>query len=89
MDSKSSRLTVKGCNQTRMPCVGSSLFISLAGSSVDLDVEDKLLLDYDDSLDTTRNTELSIVQVIVFPILAESQSFAVFHSYEYPRFEQS
>ena len=30
--SRSSRLTVKGCNQTRMPCVGSSLFISFAGS---------------------------------------------------------
>ena len=30
--SKSSRLTVKGYNQTRMPCVGSSFFISFAGS---------------------------------------------------------
>ena len=30
--SRSSRLTVKGCNQTGMPCVGSSSFNSLAGS---------------------------------------------------------
>ena len=30
--SRSSRLTVKGCNQTGMPCVGSLLFISFAGS---------------------------------------------------------
>ena len=30
----------------------------------------KMLLEYDDSLDTTRSTELPIVQVIVFPIWA-------------------
>ena len=29
-----------------------------------------MLLEYDDSLDTTRKTELSIVQVIVFPFWA-------------------
>ena len=28
-----------------------------------------MLLEYDDSLDTTRSTELSIEQVIVFPFL--------------------
>ena len=105
--SKSSRLTVKGWNQTRMPFVGSSLFISFAGSrfsvacfswsvsvgfphacmslrvaagsanvpnflkwldwSFDLDVEDKMLLEYDDNLDTTRST----------------------WSHEYPRVEQN
>ena len=32
-----------------------------------LDVEDKMLLEYDDSLDATRRSDLSIVQVIVFP----------------------
>ena len=32
--SRSSRLTVKGCNQTRTPCVGSSLFISFARFTV-------------------------------------------------------
>ena len=93
-----------------MPCVGSSLFVSSAGSrfpvaclswsvsigfphacsslqvvtgsdnvanflkwfdgSVDLDVEDKLLLGQNDSLDTTRGTKLSIVQVIDFPFFA-------------------
>ena len=108
--SKSSWLTVKGCNQTSMPCVRSSLFISFAGSrfpvaylswtvsigfphaclslrvvtgsndvpnfleqldwSVDLDVEDKLLLEHDDNPGTTRGTELSIVQVINFPFWA-------------------
>ena len=108
--SKSYRFTVKSCTQTRMHCVGSSLFVSSAGSRclvallswfvsigyphacwslqivigrnnvpnflehfdwfVDLDVEDKLLPDYDDNLDTTRNTELSNVQIIVFPFLA-------------------
>ena len=30
--SKSSGLSVKDCNQTGMPCVGSSLFVSSAGS---------------------------------------------------------
>ena len=35
--------------------------------SFGLDVEAELLLKYDDSLDTTRGTELSIIQVIVFP----------------------
>ena len=29
-----------------------------------------MLLEYDDNCDTTRSTELSIVQVIVFPFLA-------------------
>ena len=37
--------------------------------SFDLDVEDKLLLEYDDSLDTTRRTELSLVQVIDLQIV--------------------
>ena len=101
-----SRLSVKGCNQSGMLCVGSPLSVSsrkkvYAGSrfpvaclsasvsigflhaclslrvvtgsdnvthllepldlSVDLDVEDKLLLEYDDSPGTTRGTKLSIV----------------------------
>ena len=30
-----------------------------------------MLLEYDDSLDTARSTELSIVQVIVFPSLVK------------------
>ena len=38
--------------------------------SISVDVEDKMLLEYDDNLDTTRGTELSIVQVFVFPFLA-------------------
>ena len=99
MYSRSSRLAVKSCFQTRMPCVGSSLFISFAGSrfpvacllwSVSigfphaclslrvvtgsgispnflLDVEDKMLLEYDDSLDTTRSSGLSVVEINVFP----------------------
>ena len=130
--SRFSGFTVKGYNQSGMPCVWSSLFISsslcagprfsvaclswsvsigfpraclslrvVTGSnnvpnflklfdwSVDLDVEDKMLLEYDDSLDTTRSTELSTVQVNVFSNLGQLWSFAVFHSHEYPRFEQS
>ena len=48
-----------------------------------------MLLEYDDSLGATRSTELSTVQVIDFPLLGHLWSFVVFHSYEYPRFEQS
>ena len=38
-----------------------------------------MLLEYDDSLYTTRSTELSIIQVIVFPFLIKRQvsSFSI------------
>ena len=39
-----------------------------------------MLLEYDDSLDTTRSTELSIVQVIVFPYLV-NRRVAPFSTY--------
>ena len=54
-----------------------------------LDVEDKLLLEYDDSLDTTRSTKLFIYTSNCLPIFGRSWSFAVFHSYEHPCSEQS
>ena len=65
------------------------IFLEQVDWSFDLDVEDKMLLEYDDSLDTTRSTKLSTVGVSDFPFFGQLRSFAVFHSYEYPRFEQS
>ena len=77
MYSRSSRLTVKGSNQSEIPCVGSSLYIfSYAGSGID------------DSSGTTRSTKLSIVQVIDFPLLANRRVSSIFYSNEYPCFEQ-
>ena len=61
--SRSSRLTVKGCNQTGMPCVGSSLFISFAGS--------RWFADHDLSSSVSRmhacHFEL-LLDLIMFPI---------------------
>ena len=45
-------------------------FLQQLDWSVDLDIEDKMLLDYDDSLRTMRSTKLSTVQVFDFPYWA-------------------
>ena len=57
--------------------------------SMDSTDEFSLSAEYDESLDTMRSNEFSIVQVIVFPFFGHSWSFAVFHLGEYPRFEQN
>ena len=122
------QVTVKGCNQTGMPCVGSSLFISFAGSrfpvaclswSVSIGFPHACLplrvVTGSDSSPTFSeiiglirwsqccrqnaagiwwqswyNEKYWVVHCPsnCLPIFGHSLSFAVFHSYEYPRFEQ-
>ena len=114
--SRSSRFSVKGCHQTGMPCVGSSLFVSSAGSrfpvaclswSVSIGFPHACLSlrvvtgsdhgpNFLEQLDWSwwqswykeKNWVVHCASNCL-PIFGPSWSFAVFHSHEYPRFEQS
>ena len=114
--SRSSRFTAMGCNQTRMPCVGSSLFVSSAASRFpacmlvtsschwiwqcsQFSGIIRLFLwsrCWRQKCCWNMTTILIQREVLSCPSykhclhnLGQLWSFVVFHSYEYPRFEQN